>query len=138
MKNYNKKENNLMLLTKNQILANKNLQRETVAVDEWKGDVIVQEMNGNQRDKLERLITKHNGIENVDYIRATILSYCLVDEHGVPLFSEKDIIELGNQSAVVLTKLVEVARKLSKLGVESVDEAKKNLKNDQKESSTSN
>lgn len=131
----------MSVLTKDAILEAKDLKDETVEVPEWGGSVIVRCLTGTERDAFESSLFKGNGKnqqENFENLRAKLLVLAIIDEDGKRLFSKKDIDDLGRKSVSVLDRLFHVARKLSGIGQEDVDELTKNLEATQDEDSTSN
>lgn len=104
------------------------LPRETVAVPELGGDVIVQGMSGKQRDEWERsLIIGRGKRRDVDTqnIRARLVVRCLVDEGGQRLLTDADADLIGNVRVDVLNRIFEVAQRLSGVSDGDIDELKK-------------
>lgn len=120
----------MALLTKDQILAAKDLDSEDVEVPEWGGTVRVQGLAGEDRDLFETSIVQRNGKKvetNWKNIRARLVSLSVVDEEGKRIFTEVDVNALGRKSAAALTRVFEVAQRLSGLQAEDVDELAANL-----------
>ena len=65
-------------------------------------------------------------MDTVDNLRATFLSYSMVDEHGQLMFSQDDILALGQKSGNALQRVFEAASDLNSTGVEGLEEAAKN------------
>ena len=123
-----------MYLSRDAILAADDLPNETVCVNEWGGDVIVRGMTGKERDQWEQSLQQRKGKNdemNLENIRAELLCMVIVDEHGENLFTRKDIEALGKKNAKVLSDLFDVARKMSGLAAEDVEELAKNSEPDQ-------
>lgn len=118
----------MAILTKDQILAAQDLKRETVSVPEWGGEVIVQELTGDQRDAYQASLYggKPGGELDLKRFQVKLLAFCLVDEGGNPLFSEADIDGLAKKGAKTITKLFNVAQKLNGLAEDSVEQAEGN------------
>jgi len=116
---------------------NKNvLKREKVLIPEWTEDeVYVQELTGRQVELLKKYVTIVNGIPVAKHEIALMIILSLVDKDGNYLFTEDDIEQLENQPIALIIRLYSLATKLSGLSG-TVDEAKKNLKNFRKNSST--
>ena len=106
-----------MLLTKDAILAAKDVATETVHVPEWGGDVCVRGMTLAARDALSR-----SAGQNVS--NAELLRHCLVGEDGAPLFA--DAAGLEGKSPEVVDRLTVVALRLSGLSKDSAEAAEKN------------
>lgn len=117
-----------MYLSADAILAADDLKREPVEVPEWGGSVLVQGMSGTDRDRFEAsmLTEGMDGISKdkaLDRYRARLAAYCLVDENGKRLFrSDAEVNRLGQKSAQALTRVVEVASRLSGLTSGDVEE----------------
>jgi len=117
------------LLTRQDILAVDDLPKEQVHVKAWGGDVIVRGMTGQERDLWEESIQKRKREDetfSLENIRAELLSMVLIDADGKNLFTRKDIDVIGKKSADPLTLLFDVARRLSGVNEEDVDELAKN------------
>ena len=116
-----------MALTRDQILQVDDLTKQEVKVPQWGGSVIVSTMSGKSRDSWEQsLMSKGNGNANMENIRARLVAFTVVDEHGNPLFTEADIEALGRKSGAALDRVVKVAQKLNKLTDADLEEAKGN------------
>ena len=116
------------LLTKDAILAAQDVRFDVVSVPEWGGDVRICSMSGEQRDRYEQSLFASRGADaaaNLANIRARLAAYSIVDDAGVLVFSEDDIVALGQKSAAALDRVVEAARKLSALSEQDIDELKK-------------
>jgi hypothetical protein len=87
------------------------------------GAVIVRGMTGEERDEFEATLITGKGRNrdvNMKNMRAKLVSYCVVDEHGERIFS--DVAALGKIRADILNKLFTVAQKLSGISEEDADE----------------
>ncbi|WP_327587038.1 hypothetical protein OHA25_08505 [Nonomuraea sp. NBC_00507] len=101
-------------LTREQILGVDDRQFEDVPVPEWGGTVRVRGLQGNERDRWETsLLDKKNQIR--ENPRAKLVQLCIIDERGQLLFSREDISALGRKSAAALSRVFEVAQRLSGL-----------------------
>ena len=115
-------------LSAEEILGADDLLREPVDVPEWGGTVLVQGMNGTDRDRFESSLIndKMNGVSKdkaLDNYRARLAAFTLVDESGKRMFrSDAEVKRLGTKSAQALTRVVQVASRLSGLTSEDVDE----------------
>lgn len=115
-------------LSADAIFAADDLQREAVEVPEWGGTVLVQGMNGTDRDRFEAQmvnenmsgVTKDKALANY---RARLSAACMVDESGKRLFrSDAEVKRLGEKSAQALSRVVDVASRLSGLTPGDVEE----------------
>lgn len=117
-----------MYLSAEAILNADDLQREPVEVPEWGGTVLVQGMSGTDRDRFESAMLDDNmsGVSKDKALanyRARLAAYCMVDESGKRLFrSDAEVNRLGQKSAQALTRVVEVASRLSGLTSADVEE----------------
>ena len=107
-------------------------------VEAWGGIVRVKSMTGAEKDAFEASLTiiRQNGNKmvqkpNLVNARAKLLSHCLVDEDGNLLFSDEDVIELGQKSVAEMDKVVDVAKRLNKMTTEDLKELGEGLKNGQ-------
>ena len=127
--------NKTKLLTRDAILAVQDITTETVDVPEWGGAVLVRGMTGRERDAFESSIVQQpaaNGRRqaparqqsqtNMENLRAKLASYCIVDEKGDRLFSTEDVAALGGKNAGALSRVFDVAMRLSGITEGDVDE----------------
>jgi hypothetical protein len=129
-------------LSRDQILAAQDLPREEVEVPEWGGKVLVQGMNGEDKDRFEASMVRSqkSGI-TVDVqqmllnFRARLCAACIIDETGHKLFTDTDVLALGKKSAVALSRVSDVAQRLSAVSDSDVEELVGNSETDQAESS---
>ncbi|MBI5964940.1 MAG: hypothetical protein HY863_15785 [Chloroflexi bacterium] len=121
------------LLSKSSILAAQDLPFENVDVPEWGGTVRVIGLNAKDAQRYSSRLVVINPLDGkvqklkLDTVMTDLLVRTIVDENNDPLFSEDDIEALGKKSAQVLTRLFEVAQRLSGLGDSSAKEIKANL-----------
>lgn len=114
-------------LSADDILGAEDLKPEPVEVPEWGGTVLVQGMTGTARDQFEAamLNDKLNGIAKdkaLENYRARLAAACMVDENGKRLFQGAAVKRLGEKSATALSRVVEVASRLSGLTEDDVEE----------------
>ena len=121
-----------MKLTRDAILkAGAKLASEKVEVPEWGGTVTVVELTGRERDAWEADIVELNeagddakmSLENA---RAKLAVRTVVDDDGKRIFTDDDIEELGSTSARALSRIFNVASRLSGLTPGDMDELTKN------------
>ena len=117
-------------LTRAQILAKSDISTEAVHVPEWGGSVLVKAMTGTERDAFESSLVEQKKSGNtvkMDNIRAKLVQKTVIDpETKECIFTVADIEELGKKSAAALDKVFSVARKLSGLTEEDIEELEKN------------
>lgn len=110
------------LLSFEDITQTRNLDFENHFIDEWGGWICVQELTGTDRDAYEffgQSLVEGEGKSfkyktNKD-LKAMLVQLSIVDKDGNKVFSKKKIIELQKQSGTVITKIFEIAQRISKL-----------------------
>jgi len=131
----------IVLLTREQILGAQDIASEIVQVPEWGGAVRVRAMTGKQRDTFEEsLQVRDKGGKvrtSIVQFRAKLVAWTVVDENGQRLFSVADVQALGEKSAAALTRVAEVASRLSSITADDAEEMIKNSESDQDASSGS-
>ncbi len=128
------------LLTRDQILGAVDLRTVEVDVPEWGGMVRVSMMTGTERDAFESetVVRKGKRVEvNMVNMRARLVARTVVDEAGVRVFSDGDVLALAAKSASALNRVFEAARVLNGLTEEAAGEAVENFQNGQNGGSTS-
>jgi hypothetical protein len=114
------------LLSRDAILAADDRKTEDVAVPEWGGSVRVRSLSGSERDAYEAHIVqlRADGTKSVNLknLRGKLVSLSCVDEDGGRLFSDEDAEALGDKSAAALERVFDVARRLSGLSEDDIEE----------------
>lgn len=127
----------MTLISRSQILEANDLKTEDVSVPEWGGSVRVRSMTGRDRDAFGESLSKDaNGNVDLTNYRAKLIAKCLVDESNNLMFSDDDIVQLGNKSAGAIATVFAVAERLNGIGSEGVEAIKKNSDSDLSESAT--
>ncbi|MBU9154207.1 hypothetical protein KTD28_06240 [Burkholderia gladioli] len=111
------------MLTRDQILAARDLETEVVHVPEWGGDVRIGVMSGKAREVLMDSLAEQQPLSR---FQALMLASTIVDDDGAPIFSADDVEQLRCKSTEVLVRLVEIAMRLNKIGQTAVEDAEKN------------
>lgn len=117
-----------------EILAVEDRKWEDVEVPEWGALVRIQSMSGTERDRLEAaMVQERGGNRSVNFqnFRAKLIAATAVDEKGNFLFTPQQIVALGHKNAMALTRLFNVASKLSGYSEGDVRELTVELGNDQ-------
>jgi hypothetical protein len=121
-------------LTRDAILEAEDRTTEDVEVPEWGGTVKVRSLSGLERDQFEASVAsiRWNGTtptveSNRTNVRARLVSLAAVGEDGRPLFTERDLLVLGSKNAAALSRVYEVATRLSGLTDADVEELKQQL-----------
>lgn len=122
-----------MSLSKEQILAADDSKKELVQVPEWGGEVWVKCMSGSDRDTWEFSIfaerqkaEKEGRSFSIPNFRARLVAATLCNEKGERLFSNEEIVVLGNKSSAALESVFLAARRINKLRDEDVESLVKN------------
>ncbi len=115
----------MAVLTKQQLLGATKPPQETVSIPELNGDVIVRGMSGAERDDFEVGLIQGRGKKrevNLKNLRAKLVAYCCINEQGERIFSESDVVGLGDVRADVVNRIYTVAQRLSGISDEDADE----------------
>lgn len=116
-------------LTREAILASQDMTREPVDVPEWGGRVLVTSLTGKDRDRFEASIFQTNGKNrelNMANIRAKLVALSVIDPSGKRVFSDQDVAILSGKSAAALSKVYDVAARLSGISPTDAEELAKN------------
>lgn len=115
-----------MLLSREQIIGADDRKTQDVEVPEWGGTVRVRALSGAERDSYEAGIVqlRADGTKQVNLknLRGRLVSLSCVDEDGNRIFTDEDATALGDRSASALERVFDVARKLSGLSEDDVEE----------------
>ncbi len=119
------------MLSREKILTAQDLKREIVDVPEWGGEVYVRGFTALEKEEVEMrsmaMVDIATGqirdARQLAGLKAWIVARCTVDSDGVRIFSDADMDGLQGKNAEVISRLADVAGRLSSLGVE---EAEKN------------
>lgn len=113
-------------LTRDEILSAQDLPTEDVDVPEWCGVVRVRGLSGTARDEYEAA-----RFDRIPNLRAKFASLCIVDEHSAPLFTDVDVVRLGQKSAQALERVITAGVRLAGLtddpGKDSEEEPSESL-----------
>ena len=123
-----------MALNKEAILSADDLKQEVIQVPEWKGEVIIRTMTGEERDAFDSEMIRDDK-KSFKNIRARFLSLIICDEQGNRLFDDKEITQLGKKSAAALDRLFSAGQKLNRLSNDDIEELAGNSEPTQKDSS---
>jgi len=122
-------------LTREQILQAADVVYEEVPVPEWGGKVMVRSLSGTERDRIEATIVQATGRKqsiNLQNVRAKFIAWSIVDpETHRRLFTDADIVTLGDKSAAALQRVFNVVQRLAGLSEEDLEEMTKNSSNGQ-------
>ncbi|MGW1278012.1 hypothetical protein ACWD4V_13810 [Streptomyces tsukubensis] len=133
----------MALLTADEIDSADDRTFEDVPVPEWGGTVRIMSMSGTDRNSYQQSMVVMGPDGKPKEVRleqqlARLLARCLVDESGRRLYvTDKQIQSLGRRDGAVLERLAAIAKRVSKLGKDSVEEAEGNSAAAESGSSTS-
>lgn len=116
-------------LSKQDILALRDIKTEDVFVPEWDAWVRVRTLTAAERDYFEAATVQRSGRDvqmNLQNIRARLCALCIVDEDGKRIFADEDEFALGTKSAAALDRIFTVAQRLNGLRAEDVEALAKN------------
>ena len=106
------------------------LRVEPLEVPEWGGPEVVRELTGQERDTFESsMLDMESGKPELRMVgtRAMLAALSCVDEQGQRLFTEEDLPALRSLSGAALSRVFEVASRLSGLTSGSMEELAGNL-----------
>lgn len=121
-------------LTAAEILAIDDVQTEDVEVPEWNAIVRIRSLTGRERDKLEaEMVEERGGERSINFVnfRAKLIAATAIDDKGELLFTPQQVKPLGEKNAQALTRLFNVASRLSGYSERDVKELTSELGNDQ-------
>jgi len=111
------------MLDRKSIFKAVDLDIKKVPVPEWGGDVYVRGLTARERDHFEMSIGAAANLEN---LRARLVVLTLCTDDGERLFKDSDAIELGKKNAQVMNRLFDVARQMSGMSDQDVEELEGN------------
>jgi hypothetical protein len=121
-------------LTAAEILAVDDIKFEEVEVPEWNAIVKVRSLTGTDRDRLESEMVQQRGrnqVVNFINFRAKLIAASAVGEDDtLLLFTQEQIKPLGDKNAQALTRVFNVASKLSGYSESDVRDLTAELGND--------
>ena len=126
------------ILTREQIQAVDDLRSRIVQVDvpEWGGSVNIRPMDVRELDEYsnDAMRSKATGMRD---FRTRLVAYCLCDEQGNRLFTEKDIDALAGKSGTVMDRLYRACDELNDIGPKKIEDIAGNSPAGQSDSSSS-
>ena len=115
-------------MTGEEILALDLIAKEPITIPEWGGEYMVHALTAEQRDAMEQenyLARKANGGDVNPTMRARMAVATLHHPTGKPVFGPSAVAKLGKQPATILDRIWDAAIRLSGMGAEAEQEAKK-------------
>ncbi len=119
------------VLNKQDILQVKDAVIELVEVPEWNGSVYVRSISAAERGLIEEGAAKFKENKGkADSFARTytvkMASLAICDENGVRLFEDKDIALLQQKNAAPISRIAEIASRLSGFSKQDLEELEKN------------
>ena len=130
----------MTILSRDDILKVSDITLEKVSVPEWGGDIYVKGLTGAERDAFEQSLVVSKGKSravNMNNFRAKLAALTICDADGVRMFEDSDMRLLTQKSAAALQRVFVVARRLSNIQNEDVEELTETLEADPFEDSPS-
>ena len=119
-------DNNLRILSADEIFAVNDIQEITVPVPQWGGAVVIRSLTQEQAGKLRKKATYKDRVTKQDLIDNDMLEAMLFTESIVqPKFSLDDYEKLQKKSMAVMAMLMREIMSASGLSDESVKDATK-------------
>ena len=115
-----------MALGRDEILSNKTLPTKELDVPEFSGSVFIKTMTGNDRDTLEDWVSN----PNMKSRRANMMVMCVANEAGEPLFTKRDIPELGLLDGRAAERICQEIIAFNKMSEAAAEEVLGNSKTD--------
>lgn len=119
------------VLNKQDILQAKDVSTEMLEVPEWGGTIYVRSISAAERGLIEEGAArfKESKGKNDTFARTftvKMVSMSVCDENGQRLFEDKDIALLQQKNAAVISRIAEVAQRLSGFSKQDLEELEKN------------
>lgn len=130
------------VLNKQDILQARDVIKEMLEVPEWGGAIYVRSISAAERGLIEEGAAKFKESKgkNDTFARTftvKMVSMSVCDENGQRLFEDKDIALLQQKNAAVISRIAEVAQRLSGFSKQDLEELEKNSPEAQPEDSPS-
>jgi len=123
------------------ILSAEDIITQVVDVPEWGLQVRVRGLTGKQIDQWQGSLFKVKGDDvemKMQNSRAKLVAMCIVDANGKRVFNDgADVFDLGDKSSKAIKRIYEVARVLSGISEDALDEIEENFPGDLNGSSIS-
>jgi hypothetical protein len=102
------------MMSKEDILAVKDLRMESVDVPEWGAAVFVRAMSGTERDRFEE-VWRNGGLS----FRSAVVCFTVCDQYSKRLFAESDMAAIGEKSSVAMDRILAAAVRMNGIGEEA-------------------
>ena len=120
----------LNILTRDAILASKDISTKTLYIPEWDGHIRIRGFTARERGQYANLITSGGSIQqdrktNVQTLTTDIgsamvfaVSCCVIDENDIQLFTPDDLEALAGHSSSVMERIADIILDLSGINME--------------------
>lgn len=131
------------ILNKEDILQARDVKIERVDVPEWGGTVCVRSLTAAERGLIEEAAAnfkEKKGKGGDSFARTFTVKFAslaICDENGTRLFDDQGIAQLQQKNAAIVSRIANVAQRLSGFTKEEMEELEKNLSEAQGEDSPS-
>lgn len=118
----------MTILSREAILNTPDVETEVMEVPEWNGSIYIREMTTAEVDEFGLSSATADGRMDTNKmrgVRARVVSWCVVDEDGEPLFKKADVEALLKKSNRVVDRIFNKILSLSNLSGNDEDEAPK-------------
>lgn len=118
-----------MELSRDAIIAIRDLQTEKVDVPEWGGFLYARGLTAHERSKLEKSMVNRRGqpdMAGLDELRARLVVAGSVNAAGERLFTDADVPTIGGKSIQAVERIANVVARLSSLSPADVEDLAKN------------
>ncbi|MBI9042927.1 MAG: hypothetical protein JEZ06_00490 [Anaerolineaceae bacterium] len=122
------------LSLKERIRACEDIAQEEVFIPEWKETLFVRSLTAAERDRYEEGILIGSGKltkTNLKNARAKLAVLTCYDEEGNKVFTDEDVSWLSGKNAAALSRIFNVASRLSGITESDMEELEKNSENGQ-------
>lgn len=119
------------LLSKQAILQAQDVVKEQIEVPEWGGSVFVRSITAAERGQIEAAAArfKENKGKDDSFARNFTVKFAamaICDEKGDRMFADADLAQLALKNAAVISRIAEVAQRLSGFSKNDMEELEKN------------
>jgi hypothetical protein len=113
------------------IMSAEDIPTQIVEVPEWGLAVRVKGLTGKQVDAWQGSLFKVKGDDvemKMTNARAKLVAMCIVDENGKRVFNDgADVFDLGDKASKAINRIYEVARELSGISKEALEDIEGNF-----------
>ena len=114
---------------KEKIKSAKDLNSETIYVDEWDVNIEIRAFSARKRLEIGKFASNmelKDSESNLKFIGSLLKESCYDPETGEQIFEESDVEWISDKSGVVLDKIVDKALRINGLEKKAVESAEKN------------